>query len=73
EKLGFDPNTLQDKNGMEIENGEGLWFYTSSTAQMVNQAPEEQDIMVKGAKDAILVMIESEPSGSGYQCPAYLK
>lgn len=40
---------------------------------MVNRAPEEQDVMVRGCRDAILTMIESEPSGSGYQNPGYYK
>ena len=40
---------------------------------MVDKAPENQDIMVKGARDAILTMIESEPHGDGYQRPYYVK
>lgn len=73
EKLKLDPATLKDANGKPLAADEGLWFYTSSTAQMVDKAPENQDIMVKGARDAILTMIESEPNGDGYQRPYYVK
>lgn len=72
-KLGLDVAKLKDQAGKPLAENEGLWFYTSSTAQMVNKAPEDQDIMVKGAKDAILTMIESEPNGAGYKMPFFLK
>lgn len=73
DKLHLDPATLKDSSGKPLAADEGLWFYTSSTAQMVDKAPENQDIMVKGARDAILTMIESEPHGDGYQRPYYVK
>ncbi len=71
--LHLDPSKLKDANGKPLAADEGLWFYTSSTAQMVDKAPEGQDIMVKGARDSILTMIESEPHGQGYQRPTYVK
>ena len=40
---------------------------------MVNDAPEEQDVMVRGCRDAILTMIHSEPNGTGYQNPGFYK
>ena len=73
DKLGLDPDAITDKDGVGLAADEGLWFYTSPTNQMVNRAPEEQDVMVRGCRDAILTMIESEPSGSGYQNPGYYK
>lgn len=73
DKLHLDPTALKDSSGKPLAADEGLWFYTSSTAQMVDKAPENQDIMVKGARDAILTMIESEPHGDGYQRPYYVK
>ena len=71
--LGLDPDAITDSEGVGLAADEGLWFYTSPTNQMVNRAPEEQDVMVRGCRDAILTMIESEPSGSGYQNPGYYK
>lgn len=73
EKLGLDPSTLVGMDGSTLAADEGLWFYTSSVAQMVDKAPTDQDIMVEGAKDSILVMIESEPYGDGYERPFYVK
>ena len=71
--LGLDPDAITDKDGIGLAADEGLWFYTSATNQMVNRTPEEQDVMVRGCRDAILTMIESEPSGNGYQNPGYYK
>lgn len=71
--LGLDPDTITDSDGVGLAEGEGLWFYTSSTNQMVNRAPEEQDVMVRGCRDAILTMMESEPNGKGYQNPGFYK
>lgn len=71
--LGLDPDAITDADGVGLAEGEGLWFYTSSTNQMVNRAPEEQDVMVRGCRDAILTMIESEPNGKGYQNPGFYK
>ena len=65
--LGLDPDAITDADGV------GLWFYISSTNQMVNRAPEEQDVMVRGCRDAILTMMESEPNGKGYQNPGFYK
>lgn len=72
-KLGLDPNALTDEAGKPLGEEEGLWFYTSSTAQMADQAPENQDVMVRGCRDAILTMIGNEPSGDGAQVPYYYK
>ena len=63
---------LVDNAGEGLKEGEGLWFYTSATAQMVDRAPEDQSTMVQGCKDALLVMIDSEPSGAGYTKAEYL-
>ena len=64
----YSRDEIRDTLGLE-----GLWFYTSSTNQMVNRAPEEQDVMVRGCRDAILTMMESEPNGKGYQNPGFYK
>lgn len=72
-KLGLDPAAITDGDGKPLEKDEGLWFYTSSTAQMVDKAPDDQATMVKGARDAILTMIESEPQGQGSVAPRYKK
>ena len=61
-----------DPAKLGLKTTEGLWFNNTSSAQMAGKAPEDQDILVQGAKDAILVMIESEPNGAGYQRPAYV-
>ena len=73
EKLGLDPAAITDEDGNKLAADEGLWFYTSSSNQMVNNAPEEQDVMVRGCRDAILTMIHSEPNGTGYQNPGFYK
>ena len=70
--MGLDVANLKDSQGEGLGEGEGLWFYTSSTAQMVDKAPENQDILVQGCRDALLAMIASEPSGDGYTKPEYL-
>ena len=57
----------------KLSANEVLWFYTSSSYLMVNDAPEEQDVMVRGCRDAILTMIHSEPNGTGYQSPGFYK
>ena len=71
-ELGLDPAAITDSEGNGLAEGEGLWFYTSSTAQMVDKAPEDQATMVQGCRDALLVMIASEPYGQGYTKPEYL-
>lgn len=74
DKLGLDPDTLIGAdNGTKLAANEGLWFYTNSEDQMVNNAPEEQDVMVRGCRDAILTMIHAEPNGAGYQHPGFYK
>ena len=65
--------TMYASDGVGLAADEGLWFYTSPTNQMVSRAPEEQDVMVRGCRDAILTMLESEPSGAGYQNPGFYK
>ena len=70
--MGIDTANLTDRTGEPLKEGEGLWFYTSATAQMVDKAPEGQDVMVEGCKDALLVMIDSVPYGEGYTKPEYL-
>ena len=70
--MGLDPAAITDSQGNGLAEGEGLWFYTGSTAQMVDKAPEDQATMVQGCRDALLVMIASEPYGDGYTKPAYL-
>ena len=72
-EMGLDPTAITDESGKALGANEGLWFYTSSSAQMADKAPENQDIMVRGCRDAILTMIHSEPSGDGYQLPTYYK
>lgn len=57
--MGLDVANLKDSDNAPLAEGEGLWFYTSSTAQMVDKAPENQDLMAEGCKDALLVMINS--------------
>lgn len=72
-EMGVDVDKLTNENGDKLAEDEGLWFYTSSSNQMADKVPEDQDIMVQGIKDAILVMIESEPCGNGYSLPDYMK
>lgn len=71
--LKLDPAALTDSDGKPLAADEGLWFYTSSADQMVNRAPDEQDIMVKGFLDCALTMIHSEPNGDGPVVPNYYK
>ena len=70
--MGLDVQTLTDRSGQPLRYGEGLWFYTSSRAQTINTAPQDQQLMAEGCKDALLVMIDSEPNGEGYTKPEYL-
>lgn len=70
--MGLDPSTLRSQDGQPLAENEGLWFYTSSRAKTVTGAPEDQQLMAEGCKDALLVMIESEPNGKGYTKPDYL-
>ena len=71
-ELSLDVASLTDETGEGLQAGEGLWFYTSAAAQMVDRAPEDQSTMVQGCRDALLTMIDSEPSGAGYTRPEYL-
>lgn len=73
DKLGLDPAAITGVDGSKLSENEGLWFFTNSEDQMVNDAPEEQDVMVRGCRDAILTMIHSEPNGTGYQNPGFYK
>lgn len=57
---------------MELSENEGLWFVNTARAQMSGKAPEDQETMLKGCKDSILIMIESEPYGEGYKLPEYI-
>lgn len=70
--MGLDAASLRDADGEPLREGEGLWFYTSSAAQMVDKAPEDQELMAQGCRDALLVMIDSVPYGEGYTKPEYL-
>lgn len=67
--LGFSEAQAQ---ALGLEVGESLYFNTTQQAQMSGICPTNMDLMVEGAKDAILVMIESEPFGDGYQLPDWL-
>lgn len=71
-EMGLDVSKITDSQGVGLGENEGLWFYTSATAQMVDKAPEDQKTMVEGCRDALLVMIDSEPTGQGYTKPEYL-
>jgi hypothetical protein len=71
-EMGLDMEILTDAGGAPLADGEGLWFYTSASAQMISKAPDDQKTMVEGAAAAILTMIESEPYGKGYSAPEYL-
>lgn len=68
--LGF---TEAQAQALGLEAGESLYFNTTQTAQMSGICPTNMDLMVEAAKDSILVMIEAEPYGAGYQLPAYLE
>ncbi len=70
--MGLDVASLKDSDGVPLAENEGLWFYTSPVAQMVDKAPADQQTLVEGCRDALLVMINSEPHGKGYAKPAYL-
>jgi hypothetical protein len=71
--LGLDPAAITDSHGVGLAEGEGLWFYTSSTAQMVDKAPDDQQTLVEGFLECALVMIHSEPNGDGPVAPRYYK
>lgn len=71
--LGLDPTAITDSKGVGLAENEGLWFYTSSSAQMVDKAPEDQQTMVEGFLECALVMIHSEPTGEGPEAPLYYK
>lgn len=71
-EMGLDAAAITDASGNGLAEGEGLWFYTGSSAQMVDKAPDDQKTMVEGCRDALLVMINSEPNGAGYTKPEYL-
>lgn len=62
-----------DLSLFDLGDAEGVWFYTASTDQMVDKAPQDQSIMVQGCKDAVLTMMESEPFGDGWTVPYYLQ
>ncbi|MGF6375226.1 hypothetical protein M2140_000260 [Clostridiales Family XIII bacterium PM5-7] len=64
-EAGVDPDKLQVKDATTKEYRpwgatEGLLFKTSSTAQMVNKAPEGQDVMVEGVMQGLLKMFKNE-------------
>lgn len=71
-QMGLDPAALIGQDGSSLKEDEGLWFYTGASAQMVDKAPEDQQSMVEGCRDALLVMINSEPYGAGYTKAEYL-
>lgn len=68
--LGF---TEAQAQALGLEPGKSLYFNTTQTAQMSGICPTNMDLMVEAAKEAILVMIEAEPYGDGFQCPGYLR
>ncbi len=68
--LGF---TEAQAKAIGLKEGDSLYFQTTERAQMSGYCPTNMDLMVEGAKDAILVMIEAEPYGDGYSCPDYMK
>lgn len=70
--MGLDLARLTDGKGVPLAEDEGLWFYTSSTAQMVDKAPDGQELLCEGTRDALLVMVDSVPHGAGYTKPEYL-
>ncbi len=51
--MGLESQTLTDRKGQPLRYGEGLWFYTSARAQTVNTAPQDQQLMAEGCKDAL--------------------
>lgn len=65
-KLGLDPAKLvvtdtATNTQRSLAEDEGLWFNTPMDSQRGGTwAPEDQDMMVEGAKDAVLEMIYSE-------------
>lgn len=67
--LGLSSDTIAK---LELSENEGLWFVNTARAQMSGKAPEDQETMLKGCKDSILIMIESEPYGEGYKLPEYI-
>jgi len=67
--LGLSSDTISK---LELSEDEGLWFVNTDRAQMSGKAPEDQSTMVKGCKDSILIMIESESYGEGYKLPEYI-
>lgn len=54
------------------EGFHNIWFRNTGAAQMVNRAPPDQDMMVKGVKDGLVVMIQSEPYGPGPSVPEWM-
>ncbi len=68
--LGF---TEQQAEALGLTEGNSLYFRTTQTAKMSGYCPTNMNLMVEGAKDAVLVMINSEPCGNGYSCPEYLQ
>ena len=64
-KAGVDPDKLQIKDAATgkyrpWKTSEGLLFKTSATAQMVDKAPEGQDVMVDGVMKGLMKMFENE-------------
>lgn len=68
--LGF---TAAQVEAIGLVEGQSLYFRTTKTAKMSGICPTNMKLMVEGAKDSILVMINAEPYGDGYTCPEYLK
>ncbi|HIT69781.1 MAG TPA: hypothetical protein IAC36_07765 [Candidatus Aphodomonas merdavium] len=62
-----------DTASLGLTDTQGVWFYTTSSDQMVDKAPEDQTLMAEGCRDALLTMIESEPFGQGKIVPPYLQ
>lgn len=65
--------TKEQVKAMGLKEGMSLYFQTTERAKMSGYCPTNMNLMVEGAKDAIMTMIEAEPYGDGYSCPDYLK
>ncbi|MEM2021948.1 MAG: M14 family zinc carboxypeptidase [Zestosphaera sp.] len=56
----------------EWQGFSNVWFRTTGRDQIANQLPPDLSRMMQGWLEAAIVMIMSEPSGTGPQIPEYL-